>query len=229
MGFRSRRRVVSLVPPSPRAAGPGWWLAALLLALPAPARAAVHTFARAGAWRAFSGTADNGQKVCGISAFFAGAERAFMIKYFAGDRDLVIQIEKRSWNVPEGSHVPVRLRFDQYGPWHAAAGGHGRFLDITVGRASLGAFMREFRLAYALTIRFPNGNENPWHADLTGTNLISGDFVACVSDLRQARGTGPDAPAPAPVPRRRPQAAPQAPTQLPASLPDQAGDASNFQ
>ncbi|MGC8470325.1 MAG: hypothetical protein ACP5NI_10510 [Acetobacteraceae bacterium] len=194
-------------------------LAVLGLA-PRGAGAAVHTTATAGAWNAFRGTATDGHPLCGVSTFDDPPGSAVLIKYFRGDTHLVVQLEKQSWAIPRGAHVPVRLRFDQYSAWTARATGAGRFLELTVGDHEIRRFLREFRLSYRLTVRFPAGNEPRWHTDLTGTNAIVADFADCVGRMRAASAPTQPYVAPAPI---QPLPAPQ---QNPAA--QRGGDSSNY-
>ena len=180
---------------------------------PGAARAAVHTTATAGPWNAFRGTATDGHPLCGVSTFDDPPGSAVLIKYFRGDTHLVVQLEKQSWAIPRGSHVPVRLRFDRYSAWTARATGAGRFLELTVGDHEIRRFLREFRLSYRLTVRFPAGNEPRWHTDLTGTDAITADFADCVGKMRAASAptqpyVAPAPTGPSPAPRQNPAAQP---------------------
>ncbi len=87
-------------------------IAATLLS--APASAEVRTYARAGAWEAFGGSSNNGQKVCGVST--SGDGKYIGVKYYKGDSSLTIQLSNTAWKVTDGTKVAVTMKFDSQSP-----------------------------------------------------------------------------------------------------------------
>jgi hypothetical protein len=170
----------------------------------------MRDLARAGAWTAYGGGSESGKPVCGVMV--RGSDRSMHIKYFQGGNSLVVHVFKNSWRIPAGIEIPVDLSIDQNPGWRASALAlnNGRGIQFQIGRDSLSRFEPLFRAGNAMRLRFMEGNEQPWVAQLRGSNQVSEAFVRCMRIINQAAGGGgaPDSTQPFSGSR-----APQAPTQ----------------
>jgi hypothetical protein len=147
-----------------------------------------RVLARAGAWQAFGGTTNNGTPVCGMSS--SGAGKYFGRKYFAGESTLTVQLGNNQWTVKDKVKVKVEMRFDRQSPWNATAigmhfGDGDAGLEFDISRNQLDQFMREFRGADAIAIRFPGENVSDWRGSLAGTDAVSNSFTRCVRGIKE--------------------------------------------
>ncbi len=168
---------------------------ATLCLLAGPAFAETSVFYTAGAWSAFSGTADNGKNVCGMSE--SGADRWFAVKYFQGESRFTVHLAKAGWHIPSGTQARVDLRFDGGAPWHATAGGFTlpnglSALEFYVAGEGIVKFGNEFRLARQMVVSFPDGDEIAWAGKLTGSEAALTAFTGCLSRLVRPGAPGGD-------------------------------------
>ena len=75
-----------------------WMWVATTLVISSPAVAAVSDIAKAGAWDAFGGTAEDGTPVCGVSTGW-GDGRALLIKIYGSDPGFTVQLLKSTGTV----------------------------------------------------------------------------------------------------------------------------------
>src|SRR5208337_1680283 len=145
-------------------------------------KAEIVTYATVSGWDAFGGTTDNGTKVCGVST--SGNGKSIAIKYFAGDNNVIIHLTSDRWQLKEGVHVRVQLRFDQGSSWAASAvgfhSGDAAVLEGTVPYGQIRSFFNEFRVANTLAVQFPNQNVEEWSVYLSGTDEIANKFIGCI-------------------------------------------------
>jgi hypothetical protein len=146
-----------------------------------------QVLARFGAWQAFGGTTNSNRPVCGMSS--SGNGKYFGVKYFSGENTLTIQLGNSSWTVKNGVKVKVEMRFDQESPWNATAiGMHfsdgDAGLEFDIRRNQLDQFMREFRGANQIVVRFPGEDVSSWNGSLQGTDGVSSNFVRCVRNMQ---------------------------------------------
>ena len=146
-----------------------------------------EVLARAGAWQAFGGTTSSGRPVCGMSS--TGSGKYFGVKFFSGEDTLTIQLGNDKWTVKDKVKIKVEMRFDQESPWNATAiGMHfndgDAGVEFDINRKQLDQFMREFRGANAITIRFPNEDVSEWRGSLEGTDSVSNSLTRCVRTLK---------------------------------------------
>lgn len=151
------------------------------------ANAETRVFARAGGWEAFGGTSNNGRAVCGIST--KGTGKYFGLKYFSGGDTFTIQLGSSAWRIKNGDKQKVMLQFDRESPWNGVATGmhfsDGEAgLEFNVRRNQLDKFMREFRDASELMIKFPQSTASGWRANLKGTDTITTSLAQCIRALR---------------------------------------------
>lgn len=146
----------------------------------AVAQAEVVVTSRSGSWSTLGGTADDGTRMCGVEV--RGHDKRIMIKYFAGQHDLIVHLAKLSWSIPRGTRVPVEVSFDGHSPWVAVAGGTSlpEMVEFNVKPGSIKPFMEELRWATSMTVHFPAGSETDWSADMTGSNAAAMAWARCV-------------------------------------------------
>jgi hypothetical protein len=147
------------------------------------AQAEVKTYSRAGAWEAFGGTSNNGQRLCGVST--SGDGKYIGIKYYKGDSSLTIQLSNTTWKVTDGTKVAVTMKFDGQSPWRARATSYhmsdgDAALQFEIDEDQLDRWMAEFRQSYFLIIGFPNDKVDDWRANLRGTSAIADSMAECL-------------------------------------------------
>ncbi len=153
----------------------------------APAMADTKVFSRSGIWEAYSGTSNDGTKVCGISA--SGGGRWFGFKYFAGDDEFTVQLSKDTWDIPKGLKVSVTLTFDDETPWKAQGTGFemqdgDAALQFEVPFKQATKFLKEFQAADAIVIEFPSRKAlKAWEADMKGSHNIVEQFGKCLQRM----------------------------------------------
>lgn len=144
------------------------------------------TLERAGLWEAYVATSPEGTTLCGISQF--SEPYALMLKYQPGAS--FIHLRKSTWNVPRWARMTVSFSIDGRHVWT------GRFTGTSDARMIEGDFntlaqaldfVRAFAWGQRMAIRFVEGTEAPWVADLTGTLRVSRAFLACVVALEERR------------------------------------------
>jgi hypothetical protein len=153
---------------------------------PSPSSAETRVFSRAGGWQAWGGTANDGTKVCGVSA--QGGGRWIGIKYFENEKHLTIQLSKDNWKFKNGAEIDVSMRIDSESPWTATATGFHMSdgdgaVEFHVGIKNLARWMQEFRDGEEMIIDFPDTSADGWRVDLRGTNDISNDFGRCLNAI----------------------------------------------
>jgi len=160
------------------------------------ARADTQIVAKAGAWEAFSGSAANGQGVCGVSTTWPD-ERYLGVKYYAGDRSYTLQLGSKDWTIKDGAKRRVTVQFDRRSPWRAVATGmhfgdqDGAGLQFEIAARQRDLFMRELRGAQTGAIQFPGGNWAAWQLNLDGVGQLGDTLDGCIRDLQTSGGKPP--------------------------------------
>ncbi len=139
-----------------------------------------------GGWSAFHVAAGNGPALCGMGVNSNDRQRSLMVKYSA-QGNVFVQAFKSSWKFNSGVKLNVWINFDGGEPFYGVAttqtaDGPG-FASITVviRRDNIGDFLKQFAASNKLNIGFPDGNEQSWYADLTGSGDITPTFIKCAS------------------------------------------------
>lgn len=148
--------------------------------------AATTVLERAGPWEAYVTVGRQGTPMCGISQF--AGPYGLMLKYHTGEAFL--HLSKNSWAVPRSARMRVAFAVDGRPVWTGTFTGTSDPRMIEGGFASgeeAIAFVRAFAWGQWMTIRFLDGTEAPWGADLTGTLRVSRAFLACVLALEERR------------------------------------------
>jgi hypothetical protein len=190
--------------------------ALLLGAFSGPAGADMTVYFHSGGWDAFSGPGDNGKPVCGVGSTNPIDKRSFSQRFQLGGETVSFQAKKPTWNIPDGTPVPVVMQVGLETPWTLQGVGNGQTVEWVLDRTAVQAFDAQFRRANSMTLTFPSGNEPPWTIGLNGSTAISNAFGRCVTEMTQREGAQPQAAAPP---------ANQGPTQPFGQAPPQPGQA----
>lgn len=172
--------------------------AALAASLAGSARANVTIYYHAGGWDAFDGQGSDGHPLCGVGSRNPADGRSFSMSYEIGSDNVHFITSKPTWNIPNGTSIPVVVQVGLDRPWPEQAVGNGHDVRWTLDRAAMQQFDSEFRRASQMTVTFPSGNEKPWIIELTGSTAASNAMGRCITDLaRRAAAPQPAATAPA--------------------------------
>jgi len=158
----------------------------LALAIAAPAHAELSVTARFGGWDVFHGAGTDGRQVCGIGTTNPTDGRAFSLRFSAGDDTITFISDKPSWNIPEGTGIPVVMQVGLEQPWTEQATGHTDRVIWSMPRTTVPLFDAQFRRASSMTLTFPAGSEQPWVISLRGSSAASDAMGRCVTGLPQA-------------------------------------------
>lgn len=154
---------------------------------PIAAQSKTATLQKQGRWEAFGGTDDSGTQVCGVINT-EEADRVFVIKRYAGSRDLTVQMLKNTWRISD-RRVATNIRFDFYPPWEAEAlPAPPDGLRLRIPEELAASFMREFGSSQVLRISFPAGDQT-WELPLAGSPVISRTMLECSGKLDGAPAT----------------------------------------
>ncbi len=176
----------------------GATIALLLATSHSPARADMTVYYHAGSWDAFSGPGEGGAAVCGVGITNPTDGRSFSLRMQMGADAVTFQAKKPSWDIPNGTALPVVMQIGLDPPWNMQGSGSGQIVTWMVDRNAMQSFDAQFRRASSMTLTFPSGNEVPWTVSLSGSTAISNAFGRCVNDMMQ-RGQAPGAPPPQPA------------------------------
>ena len=158
--------------------------AMLLMATTADAKSTI--LHRSGGWTAFHvDVGSEGNPLCGMMVHSRDNARSLMIKYQASG-GVFVQAFKTSWRFKPGINVNVWVRFDSDTPLEAV--GHTELtqagqpmLAVSVKQGKEIAFMREVAAAKKFYIGFPDGDEEPWVADMTGSRETAQALARCAA------------------------------------------------
>ena len=114
--------------------------------------------------------------------------RYFGLKFFAGDDTYTIQIGSHAWKIVNGDKYRVKMKLGNEAPWNAnATGMHFNDgdggIEYTIANKEQDEFMREFRSAEFIEVRFTENNALAWNSSLEGVNSVGETFVRCMRDL----------------------------------------------
>jgi hypothetical protein len=168
---------------------------AISTALVSAASADVKTYYRSGAWENYAGVVDDGRSICGMSISKRDASMALHIKWLPG----VVRVMafKKSWNIPEGTKVPVELAFDgdPFGTTTATGGmmkAGTRYqagtVTFDIAASAIDHFLEEVGGSNKMWLKFTNGNEAPWSADMTGSRNSVNSLKYCISVMLKRNG-----------------------------------------
>ena len=154
---------------------------------PIAAQSKTATLQKQGRWEAFGGMDDSGTQVCG-AINTEEADRVFVIKRYAGSRDLTIQMLRNTWRISD-QRVATNIRFDFFPPWEAEAlPAPPDGLRLRIPEELADAFMREFASSQVLRVSFPAGDQ-AWELPLAGSPVISRTMLDCSRKLDGAPAT----------------------------------------
>jgi hypothetical protein len=170
--------------------------AAISAALVSTASADIRTYYRSGAWENYAGTSDQGRPMCGMSISKRDVSMALHIKWLPGI--IRVMAFKKSWNIPEGTQVPVELGFDSnfFGTTTATGGMfktgtafQAGTVTFDIAATAIDHFLEEVGGSNKMWLKFTNGNEVPWSADMTGSRNSVNSFKYCISEMLKRNGS----------------------------------------
>jgi hypothetical protein len=169
----------------------------------APAHAGVKTYYRSGAWENYAGTNNEGGWTCGMSVANRDWSQSVHIKYFLSSGHFEVQIFKMSWRIPNGTDIPITLGFDR-GTWgtinkatgstHTGDGSTWGMINFYIADESVIDFLENVAHADKMWLKFLDGNETPWVADMRGSRNSVNSLQACVAKAIRAAATPPSQP-----------------------------------
>jgi hypothetical protein len=142
-----------------------------------------------GKWASFKGRTADRREMCGIRTEWKS--KSLLVKLFNGNGYLTVQIFKDTWSFPDTMPVPVTISFDR-DPWTIKGKGIGTYSKpdnlpmvefIIEGSQQSAEFLGRLGLSNEMWVRFDEGNEQPWIADLVGSRPAVDSFMACVRAL----------------------------------------------
>ncbi len=163
---------------------------------PSSATAATTTYYHAGDWAAFSGTTEQNRLVCGMSTGNPADGRSLEVSAIIGEPRLEFTASKPTWDIPQGTAIPVVMQVSGAVPWTVEATGRAHAMSWSLSETEASAFGGAFRAASEMTISFPSGSEPPWRVLLTGSSAVDGTFRRCITDYtaRAAAAAQPQGP-----------------------------------
>jgi hypothetical protein len=133
--------------------------------------------------------------ICGIRTAFTTVKgrliKSIHVKYYRSSDTVVVQLNKMSWRIPNGTKIPVTVGFDKeiFGETDGTGSTlrdkkslDGMIQIPVYGMDAVANFLREFGEADHMWIRFRAGTEPLWIADMTGSRDAALKFVDCVID-----------------------------------------------
>ena len=166
----------------------------LLAVLPAPASAQMSLISQSGAWTAMAGLSSGGRPMCLLRAEGRSTGRSLYLKYLHGSHAIVVHAVKLSWSIPANARIPVEMGIDNAPGWTATATRMENLaagIEWLVGLDVMDCFEAQFRAGRQLILSFPSGTEEPWEANLSGSNAMMGAFNNCIRRIYDGTPTQP--------------------------------------
>jgi hypothetical protein len=185
--------------------------------LPTAAYSKATILKRSGGWVAFHVDAGSeGRPLCGMMINSRSNERSLMIKYQA-DGGVFIQVFKTSWRFKPDIKVNVWIRFDDGAPRDGIAttevtDSGNPLLGVRIKPGAEADFLHEVAESNKLTIGFPDGDEEPWVANMTGSREIALTLSKCAAHIDGKGAATQPTPKAAPTQPFGKSAAPTQPT-----------------
>jgi hypothetical protein len=160
--------------------------AAMLLMVATAAHGKSTILHRSGGWTAFHvDVGSEGNPLCGMMVTSRDNARNLMIKY-QSDGGVFLQALKSSWRFKPDINVNVWVRFDNDAPLEAVGRteltqGGQPMLAVNVKAGKEAAFLREVAESKKFYIGFPDGDEEPWVADMTGSRATALAMIRCAA------------------------------------------------
>jgi hypothetical protein len=155
------------------------------------AHAEMKVVARSGVWAASAGTtSDTNKPMCQMHA--TSDIRSVYVKWTLGP-GLFIHINKDTWKIPQGSEMPIAMRFDQEKPFKSTAKPLQNprwfnWIEVWIkDEADARRFIDQFASADRMMITF-GGNEGEWNLRLDGSDTIARKFSECIAALKKQYG-----------------------------------------
>jgi hypothetical protein len=142
-------------------------------------------------WTTSWGYSNSGKLMCLMDVYNPPRTQYLMIKWFQGNDRIVFQAYKKTWRIPSGTSIHVELGFDRNAFATATAfggmnkSGQKGMVEFYITDMTLAVdFIKKFRDANQMLIKFPDGNETPWVANMTGSRAVGIAFSKCVASLK---------------------------------------------
>lgn len=166
---------------------------------------------------------DPSKIICGMKTTWQRGGM-LIVKHIAGQEQLIVHLLKNGWQFPVGENVkvPLIVGVDKTHWLTANATGSTRthmsqtfpVVEFTIGTDLFTEFMQEFGNANALWIKFEQGNEPPWVANMAGSREASVAFSKCIVVVNEKlKATQPYASSPTQPYQSRPPVQTQPPAQ----------------
>jgi hypothetical protein len=162
------------------------------LALSSAATAEVKTYYRSGMWNNFAGVDNQNEFVCGMDITNRNATQSVHIKWAASTGKFFVQIFKTGWRIPQGTKIPVEIGFDG-GYWGNVENAYGTTyhsgtyswggIVFGIKSDSVTDFFDNVAAANKMWLRFPNGNETPWSANMEGSRNSVSALKMCIQKV----------------------------------------------
>lgn len=136
----------------------------------------------AGKWVAASDRSASGTPLCVLAWAPLSGEtvKNLAIKKFGGLDHLNVTLYKDSWNIPQGTHVPVSIDFADDQPLMVDGYGDGKVVDLQLPKDATGIFLTLVAQSKQLRLTFPQGLEPTWGVALKSVVPQMKPFVACM-------------------------------------------------
>jgi len=150
------------------------------------AKAEARDYARSGMWTNYAGRTDaTNSPVCGMYTRNSEHNMSLHIKLINGK--IWVAAFKSSWRFKEETPVKVDIAFDGTDWGDATARGYmygqSGVVAFSVRDDSVASFLREVSEANKMMLRFPEGNETAWHANMEGSRAAINSLKDCGSRI----------------------------------------------
>jgi hypothetical protein len=169
-------------------------------ALMSPAMAEVKAYYHSGGWENYAGINNANVWTCGMGIANRDYSQSIQIKFFLNNGRFEVQIFKASWHIPNDTRVAVEVGFDKEA-WGGIKNARGStiksgkstqgMIQFGIENDSVTSFLNSIADSNKMWIRFPDGNETPWTADLSGSRNSVRSLEACVSKAIKAAMASP--------------------------------------
>lgn len=135
-----------------------------------------------GPWSVLRTVSDRGNAMCTLLYVFPSRDRYMSLKFTpARPNDVMFQLARPSWNIPQGTSAGITFTFDNGRPWIGMwdqFDAVGMAVDLSVNEWT-NTFARLFSTSSRIRFSFAQGNEQEWSASLAGSTRALDAFHAC--------------------------------------------------
>ena len=132
-------------------------------------------------WSFYAGTTPRGTAFCSILSAIktSNVGQNIAIKTFKGTENLVVDLYKDTWNIPQGTDVEVMLDFGDNKPIVLRAYGDGHIVDIRLPTEDTAMFLSLVVDRPFMQVVFPGGNEGTWFVGGRGARQAVSKLTSC--------------------------------------------------